>query len=102
MSLVAYAFLPKSAAEAKFLIDDEKYIALWRMRVDSSSVVNEPFNLRKTLRVLKHPTSWIILAIEMCLCIPLQSVSLFLPQIAARLGYSTVKTNLYTVVCTLL
>ena len=28
---------------------------------------------------------------------PLASVSLFLPQIVARLGYTTVKTNLYTV-----
>ena len=28
---------------------------------------------------------------------PLQSVSLYLPVIIKRLGYSTVKTNLYTV-----
>ncbi len=33
----------------------------------------------------------------MCLGVPLQSVSLFLPVIVKRLGYSTVKTNLYTV-----
>lgn len=38
-----------------------------------------------------------ILAIEICLGVPLQSVQLFLPQIVGRLGYSTVKTNLYTV-----
>lgn len=35
--------------------------------------------------------------IEMCLGVPLQSVSLFLPVIVKRLGYNTVKTNLYTV-----
>jgi hypothetical protein len=35
--------------------------------------------------------------IEMCLGVPLQSVQLFLPVIVARLGYNTVKTNLYTV-----
>ena len=35
--------------------------------------------------------------IEICLGIPLQSVTLFLPQIIGRLGYSTIKTNLYTV-----
>jgi hypothetical protein len=33
----------------------------------------------------------------MCLGVPLQSVSLYLPVIIKRLGYSTVKTNLYTV-----
>lgn len=38
-----------------------------------------------------------IIGIETCLRVPLQSVQLFLLKIVARLGYSTVKTNLYTV-----
>ena len=59
--------------------------------------VEEKFELREAAKILKHWTSWWILAIEMCLGIPLQSVTLFLPQIIARLGYSTIKTNLYTV-----
>lgn len=67
------------------------------MQVDSSSIVNEKFNLRDSLQIFKHPTSWMILGIEICLGVPLQSVQLFLPQIIARLGYDTVKTNLYTV-----
>ena len=43
------------------------------------------------------PAAYAFLGIEICLGVPLQSVSLFLPQIVARLGYSTIKTNLYTV-----
>jgi MFS family permease len=97
MAVVAFIFLPRSAATAKFLNAEEKKLAFYRIQVDSSAIVDEKFNLREASRVLKHWTSWLILAIEMCLGIPLQSVSLFLPQIVARLGYSTVKTNLYTV-----
>lgn len=97
MSIVAFIFLPYSAARAPFLNEEEKKLALYRMQVDSSAVVNEKFVFRDAVRILYHPTSWIILAIEMCLGVPLQSVSLFLPQIVARLGYSPVKTNLYTV-----
>lgn len=67
------------------------------MQIDSSSIVNEKFNLKESFQIFKHPTSWMILAIEVCLGVPLQSVTLFLPQIVARLGFSTVKTNLYTV-----
>lgn len=67
------------------------------MKLDSSSIVNEKFEFKESFKIFKHPTSWMIIAIEMCLGVPLQSVSLFLPQIVARLGYSTVKTNLYTV-----
>ncbi|GAB7363457.1 hypothetical protein MBLNU230_g3729t2 [Neophaeotheca triangularis] len=94
---VAYWFLPYSAAHANFLTDHEKEVAFYRMQVDSSAVVNEKYNLRDALRIFKQPTSWVVLCIQMCLGIPLQSVTLFLPQIIARLGYDTVKTNLYTV-----
>jgi MFS family permease len=93
----AYWYLPRSAAEAAFLTADEKQIARYRIQVDSSAVVNEKFELRSALRIFRHPTSWLILAIEICLGVPLQSTQLFLPVIIARLGYSTVKTNLYTV-----
>ena len=67
------------------------------MKTDSSSIVNEKFNFRDSITIFKHPTSWLILGIEICLGVPLQSVQLFLPQIIGRLGYDTVKTNLYTV-----
>lgn len=96
-SLFAFWYLPYSAAKCTFLDEEEKRLAFQRMQIDSSSVVDEPFNFREAVKVLRHPTSWIILGIEVCLGVPLQSVSLFLPVIIKRLGYSTVKTNLFTV-----
>lgn len=93
----AYWYLPHSASRASFLSEDQKELALQRMQVDSSSIVNEKFNLRSALSILRHPTSWVILGIEICLGVPLQSLALFLPQIIARLGYNTVLTNLLTV-----
>lgn len=96
-AIIAFIFLPYSAQHAKFLNEEEKKLAFYRIQVDSSAVVNEKFNFKDAVKILRHPTSWVILLIEMCLGIPLQSVSLFLPQIINRLGYSTVKTNLYTV-----
>lgn len=96
-SFFAFFYLPQSASTAKFLSQSEKELAYYRMQVDSSSVVNEKFNLKDSFRIFKHWTSFMILAIEICLGVPLQSVQLFLPQIVSRLGYSAVKTNLYTV-----
>ncbi|CAK7227219.1 hypothetical protein SCUCBS95973_006468 [Sporothrix curviconia] len=96
-SLFSFWYLPRTAAEARFLSPEQKALAYHRIAVDSSAVVEEEFNLRSALRIFQQPTSWAILAIQVCLGVPLQSVSLFLPQIIARLGYSTVKTNLYTV-----
>ncbi|KAF2723810.1 putative MFS transporter [Polychaeton citri CBS 116435] len=96
-AIIAFFFLPFSAEHAKFLTPEERALAKYRMQIDSSSEVNEKFVFRDAVKILKHPTSWAVLCIEICLGIPLQSVSLFLPQIVARLGYDTVKTNLYTV-----
>jgi MFS family permease len=96
-SFFAWWYLPKSAAEAKFLNETEKELAFLRIQIDSSSVVNEAFQLKQALAIFKHPTTYGFLAIEVCLGVPLQSVALFLPQIVQRLGYSTIKTNLYTV-----
>lgn len=94
----AYCCLPRSAATACFLDERERALALHRVRVDSSTAVGKDLVLRDALRVFAEPTSYAFLAIEACLGVPLQSVALFLPQIVERLGYSAVKTNLYTVV----
>ncbi len=96
-AVFAYWVLPYNASSATFLSPEEKQLAYYRIQVDSSAIVDEKFDLRTALSIFKHPTSWIILGIEICLGVPLQSVSLFLPVIIKRLGYSTVKTNLYTV-----
>ncbi|KAL1857010.1 hypothetical protein Daus18300_010456 [Diaporthe australafricana] len=96
-SAFAYMYLPRSAAQARFLSAEEKELALYRMQVDSSSVVAEEFKLREAVKIFRYPSTYAFLAIEVCLGVPLQSVSLFLPQIVSALKYSTVKTNLYTV-----
>lgn len=93
----AFWYLPRSASEAKFLNEDEKSLAFHRIQVDSSSVVSEEFNLKDSLKIFTYFSTYGFLLIEICLGVPLQGVSLFLPQIISRLGYSTVKTNLYTV-----
>ena len=96
-AIVAFFYLPGSTATAKFLDEDEKKLACHRIQVDSSSIVNERLNIKDSLKIFRQPTTYAFLAIEICLGVPLQSVSLFLPQIVARLGYSKIKTNLYTV-----
>lgn len=96
-SLFAFWYLPRSASEAHFLNAEEKDLAYRRMALDSSSVVNEKLDIRDSLKIFRQGSSWVILAIEICLGVPLQSVTLFLPQIISKFQYSTTKTNLYTV-----
>ncbi|CAG8982493.1 hypothetical protein HYALB_00002273 [Hymenoscyphus albidus] len=96
-AVFTFFYLPKNASEAKFLNDEEKRLAYHRIQTDSSSTVNEKFNLKDSLKIFAQPYTYAFLVIEICLGVPLQSVNLFLPQIVGLLGYSSVKTNLYTV-----
>ena len=60
-SIFAYWYLPFSASKASFLNEEEKKLAHYRMQMDSSAIVDEKFNLRESLVIFKHPTSWMIL-----------------------------------------
>lgn len=96
-SMVAFWYLPQSAATASWLSPTERELAFHRIQTDSSSTVSEAFNLREALKIFRYPSTYGFLAIEVCLGVPLQSVSLFLPQIVSALNKSTILTNLYTV-----
>lgn len=96
--IIAIIILPKSASKAYFLTEEEKAIAYHRMAANSSTVVDSDFSFRQAIRVFKEDRLWpVYMIIGFCVGVPLFSVSNFLPQIVARLGYDTVKTNLYTV-----
>lgn len=96
-AVFAFWYLPGTAGTARFLNDDERALAFHRIQVDSSSTVAEKFVFKDAVKIFTYPAAYGWLLIEICLGVPLQGVSLFLPQIIARLQYSKVKTNLYTV-----
>ena len=98
MGVIALFVLPKSSATAYFLTEDEKRLAYYRIAMNSSVEPDAKFNFRRAIQVFKTDRLWPFYAlIGVGIGVPLYSVSNFLPLIIARFGYSTVKTNLYTV-----
>ena len=98
MGLIALFVLPKSAATAYFLTDAEKKLAYNRVAKDSSVEPDSKFNFRQAITVFKTDRLWpFYMAIGIGVGVPLYSISNWLPLIIARFGFSTVKTNLYTV-----
>jgi len=96
--VVAIFFLPRSSATAYFLTAEERELAYYRMATDSSTVVDSKFDFRRAISVFKTDRLWpVYMIIAFCLMVPQLSVQLFLPQIIGRFGFTTVKTNLYTV-----
>jgi MFS family permease len=56
--IVGIIFLPKSAATAYFLTEEEKRLAYHRIAEDSSVSVDAKFNIRFALRIFKEDRLW--------------------------------------------
>lgn len=98
IGVIALIVLPKSAATAYFLTEEERMLARVRIEQNSSSVADVKFSMREAMQAFRQDKMWIVYGvIGFCLCVPLFSIGVFLPQIVGRFGFSTVKTNLYTV-----
>ena len=59
--IFSFFYLPYNAESCRFFNPEEKKLAHYRIQVDSSSVVNEKFNFKDSMKIFKHPTSWVIL-----------------------------------------
>ncbi|KAJ4345828.1 uncharacterized protein N0V89_011963 [Didymosphaeria variabile] len=97
LALIAYFWLPASPANAWFLNEAEKQLAERRTLRDLSSTAHSDFNLHDCFRSWKNwkMIPWCIIAFTYP--VAFSTTSNFLPQIVQRLGYSVVKTNLWTV-----
>ncbi|KAJ9145114.1 MFS general substrate transporter [Pleurostoma richardsiae] len=97
IGLVALAFLPQPPHAAKFLNEREREICRLRSLRDASQAVGVKLQLRDFFAPLKDWKLWAWSFIAFCFGVTNASVGNFTPLIVAKLGYSTVKTNLYTV-----
>ncbi|KAK8198730.1 hypothetical protein M8818_006597 [Zalaria obscura] len=97
IALVAFFWLPASPATAWFLTAEEKAAAKARSLRDASGTVNAEFSMKECFQSWKTWKFFPWCVIAFTYPVAFSTTSNFLPQIVARLGYSTVKTNLWTV-----
>jgi hypothetical protein len=94
----AFFWLPRDAASCWFFTEEEKEMSRVRMLNDGSNKINEVIDVRDAFRPFIQDWRYLVWAgLSLGMGVPLASVGNFLPQIVARLGFSTIKTNLYTV-----
>jgi hypothetical protein len=90
-------WLPENTASCKWLTEEEKAVAKSRMLQDSSQETDEKLNIKAAISKL---LDWRVMAYAVLAFSYGTAASIvgnFLPQLVGRLGYSSVKTNLYTV-----
>lgn len=99
LACFAMWWLPLSGSQCHWFSESEAAVARMRLLQDGSTQTSseDKLNVKDALSTL---LDWRILVWAVsCFCygVAQSSVSNFLPQMVALLGYSTVKTNLYTV-----
>ncbi|KAF2091083.1 putative high-affinity nicotinic acid transporter [Saccharata proteae CBS 121410] len=97
LALVAAIVLPKNPWTCRWLTEDEKRLSVTRAKRDSTAAVGSEWDLREGLQPFKQWQVYAWAVIGVCYGTSGSAVGSFLPQIVALMGFSTLKTNLYTV-----
>jgi cyanate permease len=95
--IIALFIIPRTPLQCWWLTPEEKAVAKARLMHDSTKTVDEKFVLLPAMKHLTQPMMWAFMLLCISYGVATTSTGTFLPQIVARLGYSTVKTNLYLV-----
>ncbi|KAL6404268.1 high-affinity nicotinic acid transporter [Ilyonectria robusta] len=97
VGVISFWWLPASPASAWFLTDREKAAARARTLRDGSNKIDSQFSWKDCFSTWKDWKFGMWCVINFTYPVAFATTSNFLPQIVQRLGYSVIKTNLWTV-----
>ncbi|KAL3479560.1 major facilitator superfamily domain-containing protein [Aspergillus californicus] len=89
--------IPRTPMTCWWLTPEERAVARLRLMRDSTKVVDAKFELGPAMKALLEPKMWPFMVLCIAYGVATTSTGTFLPQIVARLGNSTVNTNLLLV-----
>ncbi|WVQ81829.1 hypothetical protein IAT38_003956 [Cryptococcus sp. DSM 104549] len=96
-ALLSWYILPAFPTKAKFFTPEERTVAVMRLLKDSTAAVNQEINWREFVRPAKEWETWAYGFYALIYGVANSTASVFLTQIIGRWGFSTVKTNLFTI-----
>lgn len=105
--IITIFFLPHTPSHSKFLTEEERYVAIHRMKLDYrgaspvANIDNEKFSWHWVKLAVFNWNTWLLSLNFFAVITPIYSFSLFLPTIITALGYTRVNGEL-TIFCNLL
>ncbi|KAF4617012.1 hypothetical protein G7Y89_g15138 [Cudoniella acicularis] len=94
---IAMLILPSTPDACKFLTPRDRYIALERINREHKETAYEPTTPHHVRRAILNVNTWICALGFLTINVSVQSFSLFLPTILSNLGWTNLKTQLYSV-----
>lgn len=96
-SFVMLAFMPDSPVEAKFLNDNDKLIAVERLRMNQMGVVSREWRWDHLKESLIDAKTWFWFCLLFSISIPSGGISTFGPLIISTFGFDRFQTILFNI-----
>ncbi|KAI1019187.1 hypothetical protein LB503_009253 [Fusarium chuoi] len=97
VSFVMFFWMPDSPTEAKFLTDEDKIIAIERLRNNQMGVMSREWRMSHVVETLKDLKTWCWVAMIFCISVPSNGISTFGPLIIKSFVSDPFETMLFNV-----
>ncbi|KAI1382046.1 major facilitator superfamily transporter allantoate [Hypoxylon crocopeplum] len=89
-----YFYIPDSPMTARWLSDRDRALALARVRLNRTGVMNHNFKWYQAKEALMDPQTWMLVIIQFLTNVPSGGVASFGTQVIKGFGYSAINTTL--------
>lgn len=93
--IIVFLVLPDNPTEARFLTDEDKIIAVERMRAGQTGIENNHFKLYQVKEAFTDIKNWASVVIIMCVQLANGATGGFITIIVASLGFSKFQSILF-------
>ncbi|RSH80114.1 hypothetical protein EHS25_007316 [Saitozyma podzolica] len=98
LSFPTMLILPRHPTRARWLTDEQKYIALERIRLNNTGTQNQHFKWAHVKECFIDPKSWMWVIMIFCISLVSGGIGAFGPLILQGFGLSTFDTILYNMI----
>lgn len=97
VSLAVFLWMPNSPTEAKFLSDEDKVIAIERLRNNQMGIMSREWRFSHLFEALRDLKTWLWVAMIFCISVPSNGISTFGPLIIESFVSDPFQTMLFNV-----
>ncbi|RSH85337.1 hypothetical protein EHS25_004733 [Saitozyma podzolica] len=98
LSIPTMFILPRHPTSARWLTDDQKYVAIERIRFNNTGTQNQHFKWKQVIECFIDPKSWMWVVMIFCISLVSGGIGAFGPLILQGFGLSTFQTILYNMI----
>ncbi|KAH7361857.1 major facilitator superfamily domain-containing protein [Plectosphaerella cucumerina] len=94
-SVVIFRHMPDSPVEANFLTDEDKLIAIERLRMNQTGVMSREWRWNHVWESIRDPKTWFWFSLVFCISVPSGGIASFGPLLVKSFGFDSFQAILF-------